>query len=153
LQYTSSATIAGLTTCDANAFRGTLAQLRALMTMGDDMAMTDAEFRNAVALGVGDALAHIAKRDVPGWRGAGGYADQFSAAVRNALGLPSGALSALLPNLEAILAAAKDDGNVAVTLDPTALTQLTEIRDALAALPGAVADEIHADPERDGHDT
>lgn len=32
LQYTSSATIAGLTTCDANAFRGTLADLRKLIT-------------------------------------------------------------------------------------------------------------------------
>lgn len=32
LQYSSAATIAGLTTCDANAFRGTVAQLRALIT-------------------------------------------------------------------------------------------------------------------------
>jgi hypothetical protein len=42
LQYTSSATIAGLTTCDASAFRGSLEQLRALLTgrqtEGDDMA-------------------------------------------------------------------------------------------------------------------
>ncbi len=34
LQYTSSATIAGLSTCDANAYRGSLAQLRALITRG-----------------------------------------------------------------------------------------------------------------------
>jgi hypothetical protein len=32
LQFTSSATIAGLTTCDASAFRGTTADLRALIT-------------------------------------------------------------------------------------------------------------------------
>jgi hypothetical protein len=32
LQYTSSATIGGLTTCDASAYRGTLDQLRALLT-------------------------------------------------------------------------------------------------------------------------
>lgn len=44
LQYTSSATIAGLTTCDANAYRGTREQLLALIrpggapTTGDDMA-------------------------------------------------------------------------------------------------------------------
>jgi len=38
LQYTSSAIIAGLTTCDANAFRGTTADLRALI----EGAMTDA---------------------------------------------------------------------------------------------------------------
>jgi hypothetical protein len=34
LQFTSSATIAGQTTCDANAFRGTLAQLTALVAPG-----------------------------------------------------------------------------------------------------------------------
>jgi hypothetical protein len=51
LQYTSSATIAGVTTCDANAFRGTLDQLRALLapaadplsTQGVFMALTDKE--------------------------------------------------------------------------------------------------------------
>lgn len=35
LQYASTATIAGLTTCDANAFRGTLEQLRALLSGAD----------------------------------------------------------------------------------------------------------------------
>lgn len=34
LQFTSSATIAGQTTCDANAYRGTLAQLKSLCTPG-----------------------------------------------------------------------------------------------------------------------
>lgn len=34
LQYTSSATIAGQTTCDANAFRGTLTELTALLAPG-----------------------------------------------------------------------------------------------------------------------
>jgi GH25 family lysozyme M1 (1,4-beta-N-acetylmuramidase) len=45
-QYTSSATIAGLTTCDANAYRGTLDQLLALIgghSTGDDN-VTPAEF-------------------------------------------------------------------------------------------------------------
>jgi hypothetical protein len=43
LQFTSSATIAGQTTCDANAFRGTLAQLTALVAPGwaESMALTD----------------------------------------------------------------------------------------------------------------
>lgn len=36
LQFTSSATIAGQTTCDANAFRGTLDQLKALVAPGKD---------------------------------------------------------------------------------------------------------------------
>jgi hypothetical protein len=37
LQFTSSATIAGLSTCDANAFRGSLAELRALIEGGTTM--------------------------------------------------------------------------------------------------------------------
>jgi hypothetical protein len=43
LQFTSSATIAGQTTCDANAFRGTLAELTALVAPGweDDMPSVD----------------------------------------------------------------------------------------------------------------
>jgi len=45
LQYTSSATIAGLTTCDRNAYRGTLDQLRALVagttSPGADVELTD----------------------------------------------------------------------------------------------------------------
>jgi hypothetical protein len=44
LQYTSSATIAGLTTCDANAFRGTTDELRALITGGDDVGSTEQVF-------------------------------------------------------------------------------------------------------------
>jgi hypothetical protein len=36
LQFSSSATIAGQTTCDANAFRGTLDQLKALVAPGKD---------------------------------------------------------------------------------------------------------------------
>jgi hypothetical protein len=39
LQFTSSATIAGQTTCDANAYRGTLAQLTALVAPGWDSDM------------------------------------------------------------------------------------------------------------------
>jgi hypothetical protein len=43
LQFTSSATIAGQTTCDANAYRGTLAQLTALAAPGweQDMSFED----------------------------------------------------------------------------------------------------------------
>lgn len=48
LQFSSSATIAGQTTCDANAYRGTLAQLTALLAPGwkqeePDMELTDKE--------------------------------------------------------------------------------------------------------------
>lgn len=42
LQYASSASIAGLSTCDANAFRGSLAELRTLITGGKgEMALRD----------------------------------------------------------------------------------------------------------------
>lgn len=42
LQYTSSATIGGQTTCDANAYRGTVVQLKQLITPGgSDMEVSD----------------------------------------------------------------------------------------------------------------
>jgi len=43
--------------------------------------------------------------------------------------------------LDAILAAALDDGDMTVVLPPDAIAELTALRDAVAALPGAVADE------------
>ncbi len=54
LQFTSSATIAGQTTCDANAYRGTLQQLTALLAPGwaDDMALT-ADDKNWIVANVG----------------------------------------------------------------------------------------------------
>lgn len=45
-QFTSSATIAGLTTCDANAFRGSYDQLKALFR-GDDMSQDYADLNMA----------------------------------------------------------------------------------------------------------
>jgi hypothetical protein len=45
LQFTSSATIAGQTTCDADAFRGTLDDLKAIVT-GDGMALTATDVWN-----------------------------------------------------------------------------------------------------------
>ena len=41
LQYSSSATIAGKTTCDISAYRGTLAELTALLTGGSPMPLRD----------------------------------------------------------------------------------------------------------------
>lgn len=54
LQFTSSATIAGQTTCDANAFRGTLADLTALLAPGwttkeETMNLTDTTGNKAYA--------------------------------------------------------------------------------------------------------
>ena len=66
-----------------------------------------------------------------------------------ALGVPFDcklpALASLLRDtaakLDEILAAALDDGDMTVILPPEALAELTAIRDAVIALPGAVADE------------
>lgn len=71
LQFTSSATIAGQTTCDANAFRGTLQDLTALLAPGwagsapiaidgDDMSAEDA--RDGFMLVLWDA-AHAGRQD------------------------------------------------------------------------------------------
>jgi hypothetical protein len=53
LQYTSSATIGGQSTCDANAFRGSLAQLIELVApgwaKGDDMALTADDIKAVAA--------------------------------------------------------------------------------------------------------
>lgn len=60
LQFTSSATIAGQTTCDANAYRGTLDQLAALVAPGwkDDEAMAfianQGQFNDAFAAALAD---------------------------------------------------------------------------------------------------
>jgi GH25 family lysozyme M1 (1,4-beta-N-acetylmuramidase) len=48
LQYGSNATIAGLTTCDANAFRGTIDELAAIIE-GDDMPLSESDIAKIVA--------------------------------------------------------------------------------------------------------
>lgn len=52
LQYTSSATIGGQTTCDANAYRGTVLQLKQLVTPGGIMAQLDQEDYDNIAAAV-----------------------------------------------------------------------------------------------------
>ena len=56
-QYASTAIIAGMTTCDANAYRGTLAELTALLTGGSAMSLTatDAHTVWASSLEIPDA--------------------------------------------------------------------------------------------------
>lgn len=54
LQYTSSATIGSQTTCDANAFRGTVLDLKRLVTPGGTMALLDSDdYTNIAAAVVG----------------------------------------------------------------------------------------------------
>jgi hypothetical protein len=61
LQFSSSVTIAGQTTCDANAYRGTLDQLKALVTPGKDhdMPLTGAD---AATVWNADIIANPAQR-------------------------------------------------------------------------------------------
>jgi len=51
----------------------------------------------------------------------------------------------LAARLDAILAAALDDGDVTVTADEATKAELTAIRDELAAVPQQAADLVHAD--------
>lgn len=55
------------------------------------------------------------------------------------------ASAALTAKLDAILAAAQDDGDTTVVLAPEALAELTAVRDAVAAVPQQTADLVHAD--------
>lgn len=136
LQFTSSATIAGQTTCDGNAFRGTLDQLQAKLAPGwatdggNDMAVTQ-DMIDAAELGFRKVLAS-------GFRAATGQApdgdagkpdrnarDQFRAIVggpvdQNLLlaaitaeGVDNNALAAaIIPGLTAALVAALPTGTL-----------------------------------------
>lgn len=72
LQFTSSATIAGQTTCDANAFRGTLTDLQALLAPGWETPMTTLDsadhsaIRNDTFLGAGADVAAAFMRATSG---------------------------------------------------------------------------------------
>jgi len=70
-----------------------------------------------------------------------------SAAVLDLLApLPVAVVPAdLVARLDAILAAASNDGDVTVQMSPEALAEVTAIRDAVAAVPQATADLVHAD--------
>lgn len=139
LQYGSRTTIAGQSTCDANAFRGTLAELVALIG-GDDMAAirddpdgralvyrTDALFANRPRAEY--TLPNGTKRSEPnGLYAAQAAQDAAIAALAAKVGLDAG-------ELEAIKAAARE-GAVAgaeAALTPEALA---------AAIPDELAAEV-----------
>lgn len=112
LQFTSSATIAGQTTCDANAYRGSLAQLTALVAPGwdTDMELTDKigdeHYPNRT---VGDVFRDIAQLRgfLVGDLGDTGAADyKASAPVVKLAGLPD-AMPTAAENAAAVLAGLK----------------------------------------------
>lgn len=80
LQYGSRTTIGAQRTCDANAFRGTLAQLVALTTGDDDM--TPDEMKTAVVQGIHAALDQAATRSTPTGRQMGDDIATLLAPVR-----------------------------------------------------------------------
>ena len=65
LQYTSSATIGGLTTCDASAYRGTPAQLEALLT-GRGTSVTTSPYSPATATALAIGATDVGWVDKPG---------------------------------------------------------------------------------------
>jgi hypothetical protein len=72
------------------------------------------------------------------WNGPAGRetaADRLNMAARG-----TAAVAALVPKLDAILAAALDDGDTSVVLPPEAIAELQAISAAIAAVPEAVLD-------------
>lgn len=68
----------------------------------------------------------------------------LQAAYQNTNKLVAAVPATLSAKLDAILAAALDDGNVDVVLPPNAIQDLEDIKTAIAALPKAVVDEESA---------
>jgi len=152
-QYTSTGNVPGASSyTDCNAYRGTLQQLTALLTGQQPTAREDDDMHEFYQVsgaapiyylrpGLGrvhvqDGATLTAMRDAIGagsWR----MVTVPSAALLDVLAPPPAAAvpADLAARLDAILAAAKDDGNTTVTLDPAALAELAAVRDAVAAVP------------------
>jgi hypothetical protein len=159
LQYTSSATIAGLTTCDANAFRGTPAQLRALIEGDTDVDATQAAMlhnadawayavatmQDTVQIYPGDNPAALAPAPVPLTRHLTGLAATLAAHAKqlDSLGTAFAALAAGGTSLDttAVLAAIKAVGD-AESAAVTALTARIGELEALTATAQAREDAL-----------
>jgi hypothetical protein len=105
--------------------------------IGDDMSITDedvARIATATARAVANYNTGSSKNAVP---------------LLNLLRQAAATSTALLPGMDAILAAAQDDGDTTVVLDPAALAVVQELRtavtgvaEAVAALPEETADAV-----------
>lgn len=162
-QYSSGANVPGASSqTDVNAYRGTLAALTALLTgsgnpLKEEEDMAKGAFYQIVKGGPGydgkvwylpnggTGRVHVPDLATLGLMRTIAGTDEIvqvpSAAVLDlAAPLPPAAVPAdLAPRLDAILAAANDDGNVTVQLDAAALAEVTAIRDAVAAVPSQTA--------------
>jgi GH25 family lysozyme M1 (1,4-beta-N-acetylmuramidase) len=112
-QYGSKARIGSQSTCDANAFRGTLDELRTLLTDGDDMALTEAE-SGALGTSWQDAAAWLhGWDDAPGGGGPhwgvralktlAGRLDQVDARLAALAAAPPGTVNITDEQLERVL--------------------------------------------------
>jgi len=137
-QYGSSASIGGQTTCDANAFRGTLAELSRIVAPGwmeEDVALTTDEIAAVAAATVKALTTNVDFTDE-----AGGFHNPLSDALLNAKQVPGPdgkrgyvwPLLSLIPNLATA---------AAVAALPTAEVQAI-ISGVLAGLPAEQAQQI-----------
>lgn len=155
LQYTSSATIGGQTTCDANAYRGTLSQLKDLVTPGwsADMPLTDADL-DAVQARVDLALRNWQEDDPdstttpPGKGRVGGWIRMSNQRERNRFDALTAQITALSAAVTQGADISQEDVQAIVTGVLTGLPAADIAAAVAAALPAdeakQVADELAA---------
>jgi GH25 family lysozyme M1 (1,4-beta-N-acetylmuramidase) len=146
-QYSSGATIGGLTTCDASAFRGTVDQLRALLSSGVHPNTPEGDMAvglEAPVPGTGTNDAHKQPRtgsevlnDIWWALGAAGHTDWQSEALRNTRATLA-ALAGSQKREEATLAAIAALASGGTSVDTAVV--LAAIGDAAAAESAKVAE-------------
>jgi hypothetical protein len=144
-QYTSSATIAGLTTCDANAFRGTLTELLALI--GADMTVDITPASAGVLLGTDGYITNFAYRPDSPTHVPRPVTPNPYISLATAIGSIAGQANAANVNTVAILATlsamAKTEAAIQATLGAVATNASVDTA-ALAAQIKAIGDEESA---------
>lgn len=143
LQFTSSATAVGQTTCDANAYRGTLDQLTALLAPGweQDMALTDAD----AALVAAKVAAIQVTVGTEQWNlsTAAGYAARKAYEIQSALPAQLNAVTAGTTN--AVLQGAPTaEQNAAAFINALGGESVADVATALKAVLGSKAAAVGA---------
>lgn len=146
LQYTSSATIGGQTTCDANAFRGTINQLKTLVTPGwsNDMPLTTDDL-DAIEARVLHAVKSWTEEDPdsttdPKGQGrVGGWIRMANQRERNRFEEVKGILAAGVPAQVDVVALASALDALLPDVSVTKETVEQAFRDAFGSLPPATS--------------
>lgn len=107
----------------------------------NDMAL----MRRLLAVLIGDDMPTAAEIATAVWTYNAGSRTNPVTAIARLNQVAAGSTTDLVARLDAILAAARDDGDVSVVLGPEALAAVQEVRDAVAAVPTATAELVHAD--------